>query len=52
MLFQKWRQFCMQFEHEVEDYNMGTLMRLDASEDISENNTTLGKDIFGTLFSR
>ena len=34
----------MKFEGKVEDYHMGTLVRLDCNEDISEKNTSLGKD--------
>lgn len=36
-----WRQYCMHFEHRVEDYNYGTLLRLDASKPYSPENTTL-----------
>uniref|UniRef100_A0A4W3IJL1 Polysaccharide biosynthesis domain-containing protein n=1 Tax=Callorhinchus milii TaxID=7868 RepID=A0A4W3IJL1_CALMI len=34
-----WRSFCMQFEGEVEDFNYGTLLRLDCSKDYTEENT-------------
>ncbi|XP_072918082.1 protein PBDC1 isoform X1 [Hemitrygon akajei] len=34
-----WRPFCMQFEGLVEDYNFGTLLRLDCSKDYVEENT-------------
>jgi len=43
----KWREFCEAFDPNandvviVKDYNTGTLLRLDASQDISEDNTTL-----------
>ena len=33
----------MKFEKRVEDYHMGTLLRLDCNEDISEKNTCLGE---------
>eukprot|EP00118_Oscarella_pearsei_P026595 m.310141 g.310141 ORF g.310141 m.310141 type:complete len:159 (+) comp49811_c0_seq1:66-542(+) len=36
-----WREFCNLFEKEVKDFNFGTLLRLDASKDYSEENTTL-----------
>ncbi|XP_072005468.1 protein PBDC1 isoform X1 [Engystomops pustulosus] len=36
---EKWRPFCMQFEHQVEDFNYGTLLRLDSSKEYSEENT-------------
>ncbi|XP_078284921.1 protein PBDC1 [Rhinoraja longicauda] len=34
-----WRPFCMQFETLVEDFNYGTLLRLDSSKDYEEKNT-------------
>ena len=40
----------MKFEGKVEDYHMGTLVRLDCNEDISEKNTSLGKDPHFSLF--
>ncbi|KAM4747312.1 protein PBDC1 [Rhinophrynus dorsalis] len=36
---EKWRPFCMQFEKQVEDFNYGTLLRLDSSKDYTEENT-------------
>ncbi|XP_062453052.1 protein PBDC1 [Rhea pennata] len=36
---EKWRPFCMQFEGVVEDFNYGTLLRLDCSRDYTEENT-------------
>eukprot|EP00727_Mastigamoeba_balamuthi_P012870 m51a1_g8205 hypothetical protein (225) ;mRNA; r:48980-50028 len=36
----KWRPFCMHFEKTVEDYNYGTMLRLDATKDYSEDNCT------------
>ena len=40
----------MKFEGKVEDYHMGTLVRLDCNQDISEKNTSLGKDPHFSLF--
>jgi hypothetical protein len=37
----KWRQFCNQFEHEVDDFNWATMLRLNCAEDYSESNTIL-----------
>ncbi|XP_076020447.1 protein PBDC1 [Genypterus blacodes] len=34
-----WRPFCNQFEGLVEDFNYGTLLRLDSEKDYSEENT-------------
>ena len=36
----------MKFEGKVEDYHMGTLLRLDCNEDVSEKNTSLGKKTY------
>ncbi|KAK6469446.1 protein PBDC1 [Huso huso] len=36
---QKWRPFCLQFDGIVEDYNYGTLLRLDCQKDYTEENT-------------
>ncbi|NXR88964.1 PBDC1 protein, partial [Hypocryptadius cinnamomeus] len=36
---QKWRPFCLAFEGVVEDFNFGTLLRLDARGKYSEENT-------------
>ncbi|KAH0518408.1 Protein PBDC1 [Microtus ochrogaster] len=35
----KWRPFCLKFEGIVEDYNYGTLLRLDCSQGYTEENT-------------
>ncbi|XP_039378519.1 protein PBDC1 isoform X1 [Mauremys reevesii] len=35
----KWRPFCMQFDGVVEDFNYGTLLRLDCTKDYTEENT-------------
>jgi len=37
----RWRSFCRMFEYHVEDYNFGTLLRLDCKDGYSEANTTL-----------
>jgi len=37
----RWRNFCQLFEYHVEDYNFGTLLRLDCKKEYSEANTTL-----------
>ncbi|XP_043537122.1 protein PBDC1 isoform X1 [Chiloscyllium plagiosum] len=36
---QQWRPFCLKFETLVEDFNYGTLLRLDCSKDYVEENT-------------
>ncbi|NXB77552.1 PBDC1 protein, partial [Donacobius atricapilla] len=36
---QKWRPFCLRFEGLVEDFNFGTLLRLDSRREYSEENT-------------
>jgi len=41
----KWREFCECFKGKVEDYNMGSLLRLDCKEDINDKNTTLAPRI-------
>lgn len=43
---QTWRAFCNQFEGVVEDFNYGTLLRLDCEGDYTEENS-----IFGTCAS-
>lgn len=40
---QRWRPFCNQFEGIVEDFNYGTLLRLDCEKDYSEVNTIFGE---------
>ncbi|KAM3830710.1 protein PBDC1 isoform 2-T2 [Vipera latastei] len=40
---EKWRPFCLQFEGAVEDFNLGTLLRLDCRRGYSEENSVLGK---------
>ncbi|KAM6144049.1 protein PBDC1-like [Erethizon dorsatum] len=36
---EKWRPFCLKFGGIVEDYNFGTLLRLDCSQGYTEENT-------------
>ncbi|XP_066570587.1 protein PBDC1 isoform X2 [Amia ocellicauda] len=36
---EKWRPFCNQFDGIVEDFNYGTLLRLDCQKDYTEENT-------------
>ncbi|KAJ8873294.1 hypothetical protein PR048_026928 [Dryococelus australis] len=38
---QKWRPFCERFQGVIEDYNFGTLLRLNSSGEYSEDNTVL-----------
>jgi hypothetical protein len=38
---QEWREFCNQFEGKVEDWNMATLLRIDATGDVSDGNTVI-----------
>lgn len=37
----KWRIFCDKYKRIIEDYNFGTLIRIDVSGDYSEENTIL-----------
>ncbi|KAJ7356373.1 Protein pbdc1 [Desmophyllum pertusum] len=37
----KWRPFCNMYEGKVEDYNFGTLLRIDCNKDYNEENTIL-----------
>ncbi|NWU35521.1 PBDC1 protein, partial [Hylia prasina] len=39
---QKWRPFCLRFEGVVEDFNYGTLLRLDSRREYSEENSIFG----------
>ncbi|XP_063066783.1 protein PBDC1 [Engraulis encrasicolus] len=36
---ERWRPFCNQFEGVVDDFNYGTLLRLDSKKDYTEENT-------------
>ena len=47
-LLQKWRNFCQTYENRVEDFNMGTLIRLRSAEDFSEENSSLGMFILSS----
>lgn len=40
---QRWRPFCNKFEGTVEDFNYGTLLRLDCEKDYTEENTIFGE---------
>lgn len=37
----KWHEFCMKYNQRVEDFNMGTLIRVRTNEEFSEQNSTL-----------
>ncbi|NXI70873.1 PBDC1 protein, partial [Anseranas semipalmata] len=39
---ERWRPFCMRFEGVVEDFNYGTLLRLDCRKGYTEENTIFG----------
>ncbi|NXC42938.1 PBDC1 protein, partial [Penelope pileata] len=39
---EKWRPFCLRFEGLVEDFNYGTLLRLDCRRGYSEENSIFG----------
>ncbi|XP_075938962.1 protein PBDC1 isoform X3 [Anarhichas minor] len=38
-IYNVWRPFCNQFEGLIEDFNYGTLLRLDSEKDYTEENT-------------
>ncbi|XP_053856683.1 protein PBDC1 [Vidua macroura] len=42
---EKWRPFCLSFKGAVEDFNFGTLLRLDARGAYTEENTILATRI-------
>ncbi|KAM3659340.1 protein PBDC1 isoform 1-T1 [Ammospiza maritima maritima] len=42
---EKWRPFCLSFEGVVEDFNFGTLLRLDSRGEYSEENSILATRI-------
>ncbi|XP_030819937.1 protein PBDC1 [Camarhynchus parvulus] len=42
---EKWRPFCLSFEGLVEDFNFGTLLRLDSRGEYSEENSILATRI-------
>ncbi|XP_059161660.1 protein PBDC1-like isoform X2 [Physella acuta] len=37
---EKWRNFCESFKGEIEDFNMGTLLRLNCEDDYNPDSTT------------
>lgn len=37
----QWRLFCERFKDAIEDYNYGTLLRSDCTEDYSQENSIL-----------
>ncbi|ELT93419.1 hypothetical protein CAPTEDRAFT_165154 [Capitella teleta] len=37
----KWRDLLYKFEGQVNDWNMGTLLRVDCTDEVNEKNTTL-----------
>ncbi|XP_014668547.1 PREDICTED: protein PBDC1-like [Priapulus caudatus] len=38
---EKWRPFCNYYEDKIQDFNFGTLLRLDSTSDYSEKNSIL-----------
>jgi hypothetical protein len=40
---ERWRNFMMPFEHKIDDYNFGTLIRADCKEDYTEQNSIFGE---------
>ncbi|EHB01907.1 hypothetical protein GW7_10401 [Heterocephalus glaber] len=42
---EKWRPFCLKFDGSVEDFNYGTLLRLDCSQGYTEENTSFAPRI-------
>ncbi|XP_051973488.1 protein PBDC1-like [Xyrauchen texanus] len=42
---EKWRPFCNQFDGVVEDFNYGTLLRIDCQKDYTEENTVFATRI-------
>ena len=36
---EKWRNWCEQYKERVQDYNFGTLLRLDPTDDYTEKNS-------------
>lgn len=42
---ERWRPFCNQFEGVVQDFNYGTLLRLDCEKDYTEENTVFATRI-------
>lgn len=42
---EKWRLFINKYEKRVNEYNFGSLIRIDCREDYTEENTMFGKSI-------
>ena len=42
---QTWRPFCNKFEDVIEDFNYGTLLRLNCEQDYTEENTIFGTSL-------
>jgi hypothetical protein len=40
---QSWREFIEQFKDKVEDYNYGTLLRVDSKDGYTQENTIFGE---------
>lgn len=38
---EKWRPYCERFKHCLDDYSFGTLLRIDADKEYTEENTML-----------
>lgn len=49
-LFQKWRPLINRFEKTIEDFNFGTLLRIDCTKDYSEENSILGEFYVHCIF--
>ena len=39
---EKWRSFLMPYQHRIAHFNFGTLLRLNAAEDYTEENSYFG----------
>ncbi|KJE89437.1 hypothetical protein CAOG_00904 [Capsaspora owczarzaki ATCC 30864] len=42
---EKWRPFCNAYDKRIDDHNFGTLLRLDATKDYTEDNTIFANRI-------
>lgn len=40
---ERWRNFMTPFEHKIDDYNFGTLIRANCKEDYTEANSIFGQ---------
>ena len=47
----KWRDFVNQYEKRVDDFNFGTMLRLDPKKEYSQENTTFGESGLGCATS-